>query len=114
MEMPVLGITPPPAIMNRSRDMIAIDTAAVRAIAQAAVEVELFTIPLYMNTMYSIYGTHQINSKWLSYYKGRQWPGMGTGAQADTPNQKAFNVIFSVFIQEMLHLQMAANLATAV
>jgi hypothetical protein len=114
MEMPVLGSTPPQAIRNRSRDMIAIDTAAVRAIAQAAVEVELFTIPLYMNTMYSIYGTHQINSKWLSYYKGRQWPGMGTGAQADTPNQKAFNVIFSVFIQEMLHLQMAANLATAI
>jgi hypothetical protein len=114
MEMPVFGIAPPQAIKNRSRDMIAIDTAAVQAIAQAAVEVELFTIPLYMNTMYSIFGTHQINSKWLSYYKGRQWPGMGTGAQADTPNQKAFNVIFSVFIQEMLHLQMAANLATAI
>jgi hypothetical protein len=94
--------------------MLATDTAAVRAIAQAAVEVELFTIPLYMNTMYSIYGTHQINSKWISYYKGRQWPGMSTSAKADTPNQKAFNVIFSVFIQEMLHLQMAANLTTAI
>jgi hypothetical protein len=114
MDMPVLGSAPPQPIKNRSRDMIPADTAAVQAIAQAAVEVELFTIPLYMNTMYSIYGTHQINSKWLSYYNGRQWPGMGTGAQADTPNQKAFNVIFSVFIQEMLHLQMAANLATAI
>jgi hypothetical protein len=114
MEMPVLGAAQPQPIKNRSRDMIAADTAAVQAIAQAAVEVELFTIPLYMNTMYSIYGTHQINSKWLSYYHGRQWPGMGTGVQADTPNQKAFNIIFSVFIQEMLHLQMAANLATAI
>jgi hypothetical protein len=114
MDMPVLGSAPPQPIKNRSRDMIPADTAAVQAIAQAAVEVELFTIPLYMNTMYSIYGTHQINSKWLSYYNGRQWPGMGTGVQADTPNQKAFNVIFSVFIQEMLHLQMAANLATAI
>lgn len=113
MKMPVLGTAPLP-IKNRSLDMLATDTAAVRAIAQAAVEVELFTIPLYMTTMYSIYGTHQINSKWLSYYKGRQWPGMSTGAKADTPNQKAFNVIFSVFIQEMLHLQMAANLATAI
>jgi hypothetical protein len=114
MEMPVLGIAPQQAIKNRSLDAFDADKAAVQAIAQAAVEVELFTIPLYMTTMYSIFGTHQINSKWLSYYKGRQWPGMGTGVQADTPNQKAFNVIFSVFIQEMLHLQMAANLATAI
>ena len=113
MEMPVLGTTPPP-IKNRPVACRDTDAAAVCAIAQAAVEVELFTIPLYMNTMYSIYGTHQINSKGLSYYKGRQWPGMGTGVQADKPEQKAFNIIFSVFIQEMLHLQIASNLATAI
>jgi hypothetical protein len=93
--------------------MLDTDKAAALALAQAAVEVELFTIPLYMATMYSIHGTHQINSKWLSYYKGRQWPGMSTSARAGTPESKAFNIIFSVFIQEMLHLQMAANLTTA-
>ena len=113
MKMPVLGSTQP-AISNRPLDMLATDTAAVRAIAQAAVSVELFTIPLYMATMYSIQGTHQINSKGITYYEGRQWPGMGTTARPELAEQKAFNIIFSVFIQEMLHLQMAANLATAI
>src|SRR5689334_11145057 len=110
MKMPVLGTAPLP-IKDRDLKHLATDTAAVRAIAQAAVSVELFTIPLYMNTMYSIYGTHQINSKGhqdtsagVPYYKGRQWPGMSTTAHAETPNEKAFNLIFSVFIQEMLHL----------
>ncbi len=121
MEMPVTtaaGTDAPVPAPQRPLAKLADDTAALYAIAQAAVEVELFTIPLYMSTMYSIQGTHQINSKWLSYYKGRQWPGMGTGVRAgagtDAPNQKAFNIIFSVFIQEMLHLQIAANLATAI
>ncbi|OFA07910.1 hypothetical protein JAB9_04300 [Janthinobacterium sp. HH107] len=45
MKMPVLGSTQA-AISNRPLDMLATDTAAVRAIAQAAVSVELFTIPL--------------------------------------------------------------------
>ena len=113
MKMPASGSTQAP-ITNRPLDMLATDTAAVRAIAQAAVSVELFTIPLYMATMYSIYGTHQINSKGVRYYEGRQWPGMSTTARPDTPEQKAFNIIFSVFIQEMLHLQMASNIATAI
>ncbi|WP_437624178.1 ferritin-like domain-containing protein [Sorangium sp. So ce1151] len=112
MEVPVLGSLPPP-IKNRPLDMLSTDTAALRAIAQAAVSVELFTIPLYMATMYSIQGTHQINSKGVKYYKGRQWPGLSTSASPQDANAKAFNIIFSVFIQEMLHLQMAANLATA-
>ena len=30
------------------------DMAALRAIAQAAIDVELFTIPLYMTSLYSI------------------------------------------------------------
>ncbi|PWF42897.1 ferritin-like domain-containing protein [Massilia glaciei] len=113
MQLPVLGATPP-RIQNRPLNMLATDAAAVRAIAQAAVSVELFTIPLYMNSMYSIYGTHQINSKKITYYTGRQWPGLSTTAKPENANQKAFNIIFSVFIQEMLHLQMAANLATAI
>ena len=113
MKMPVLGSTQPP-ITKQPLDHLATDTAAVRAIAQAAVSVELFTIPLYMATMYSIQGTHQINSQDITYYKGRQWPGMSTSAHPESHEEEAFNLIFSVFIQEMLHLQMAANLATAI
>ncbi len=39
------------------------DKAALQAIAQAAIDVELFTLPLYMVSMYSIQGMHQITSK---------------------------------------------------
>ena len=91
-----------------------IDASALYAIAQAAVNVELFTIPLYMGTLYSIQGTHQITAKGQSYFKGRLWPGAATTANPKTANETAFNVIFSVFIQEMLHLQLAANMATAI
>jgi hypothetical protein len=97
------------------------DTLVVRWIAQAAVNVELFTIPLYMTSLYSVTGMHPITSQGNSFYKGRQWPGAKTSAafehkpgQKGWGNKKAFNIVFSVFIQEMLHLQMAANLATAV
>jgi len=113
MAVPLLGKTFSP-ITNRSLDELKTDISALQAISQAAINVELFTIPLYMNTLYSIQGTHQINSKGVDYYKGRQWPGSSTKAQPGTPNAKAFNIIFSVFIQEMLHLQMAANIATAI
>src|SRR5688500_7161867 len=89
------------------------DAAALRAIAQAAVDVELFTIPLYMTSLYSIQGMHQITSQNNAFYKGRLWPGPATTAHPRTANEKAFNSIFSVFIQEMLHLQLAANMATA-
>jgi hypothetical protein len=92
----------------------ATDAAALRAIAQAAVEVELFTIPLYMTAMYSIQGMHQITGSGNSFYQGRLWPGPATTANPTTPNEKAFNIVFSVFIQEMLHLQLAANMATTV
>jgi hypothetical protein len=50
------------------------DKVALRAIAQAAVEVELFTIPLYMGTLYSIQGMHQITQQDEDLYKGRLWP----------------------------------------
>jgi hypothetical protein len=113
LQIPATGAKPV-LITDRPLAMLAIDIAAVRAIAQAAVSVELFTIPLYMCTMYSIQGTHQINSKGVEYYEGREWPGMATSAEPRSANEKAFNIIFSVFIQEMLHLQMAANLATAI
>ena len=43
MKMPVLGSTQP-AITNRPLDMLDTDTAAVRAIAQAAVSLSLIHI----------------------------------------------------------------------
>ncbi|KQY95488.1 hypothetical protein ASD21_09135 [Caulobacter sp. Root1455] len=88
------------------------DKAALRAIAQAAVDVELFTIPLYMTSLYSIQGMHAITGQGNDFYQGRLWPGSKTSANPVTANDQAFNLVFSVFIQEMLHLQMAANMAT--
>jgi hypothetical protein len=102
------------ALLNRDPSFKKTDLAAVRAIAQAAVDVELFTIPLYMTSLYSIQGMHQITSQGNDFYKGRLWPGPDTSATPATANKKAFNIIFSVFIQEMLHLQLAANMATAI
>ena len=90
------------------------DAAALRAIAQAAVEVELFTVPLYMTALYSIQGMHPITSSGNSFYEGRLWPGPATTAFPSTANEKAFNIVFSVFIQEMLHLQLASNMATTI
>jgi len=111
----------PAPIVRRSTGYRETDIAAVRWIAQCAVNVELFTIPLYMTSMYSIAGYHQITSKGNDFYKGRRWPGMATAAvpskntgEWPQANQEAFNTIFSVFIEEMLHLQMAANIATAI
>ena len=45
------------------------DKAALQALAQAAVNVELFTIPLYMVSMYSIQGMHQITSAGNDFYR---------------------------------------------
>jgi hypothetical protein len=89
------------------------DILALRALAQAAVDVELFTIPLYMTSLYSIAGRHEINDQ-NALYKGWIWPGAGPVAEPASPNDKAFNILFSIFIEEMLHLQMAGNMATAV
>ncbi|MBB5877895.1 ferritin-like domain-containing protein [Xanthomonas sp. 3498] len=119
----VRGIIPkqPIQITGQPLSELAADTAALKALVQAAVNVELFTIPLYMCTMKSIQGTHAINASGISYYKGRVWPGMATGVvvPADdtspaTAPQRAYNLLFSVFIDEMLHLQMAANICNAV
>ncbi|MFL6862093.1 MAG: ferritin-like domain-containing protein, partial [Allosphingosinicella sp.] len=97
------------------------DIAALKAIAQAAIDVELFTIPLYMTSLYSIEGMHQINGAGNELYLGRLWPGAKTSYFTETAksepgwgNKEAYNIIFSVFIQEMLHLQMAANMASVV
>lgn len=90
---------------------VATDASALRAIAQAAVTVELFTIPLYMVPMYSIQGMHQINASEQTFYKGRLWPGAATTHSPRSANERAFNILFSIFVEEMLHLQLAANLA---
>jgi hypothetical protein len=57
----------------------AADLSCLRAIAQAAINVELFTIPLYMSGLYSIQGTHQIADS-SKLYPGRYWPGLGPTA----------------------------------
>ena len=91
------------------------DKSALQALAQATINVELFTIPLYMVSMYSIQGMHQITSKGNDFYRGRLWPGAGPNRDPKTApnpaNAEAFNHFFSVFIDEMLHLQLASNIA---
>ena len=91
------------------------DKKNLQKLLQMALEVELFTIPLYMSGMYSIEGYHQINTG-NNFYQGRQWPGAAPKFREDIsndPNQDAFNKVFKVFIEEMLHLQIAANLCNA-
>ncbi|WP_428249494.1 ferritin-like domain-containing protein [Ferrovibrio sp.] len=110
-----LGALPPVPvpIINRPLSNLPADISAAKALAQAAINVELFTIPLYMAAMTSLQGVHEINASGITYYEGRAWPGMNTSATATTPNQQAYNAIFAVFIEEMLHLQLAANVASA-
>lgn len=101
--------------LSRHPSLKDVDRAAVRAIAQAAVNVELFTIPLYMVAMYSIQGTHQITGQ-NAFYEGRWWPGRAPvpDAAKDDAKAQAFNLTFKVFIEEMLHLQLAANLCKVI
>ncbi len=106
-------------LKNRDPKYLERDLAFIATLSQAAINVELFTIPLYMTSMYSIVGMHQINTKDTEFYKGRWWPGSAPSATPDLStvknksisNQKAFNNIFSVFMEEMLHLQLASNVA---
>jgi len=108
-------------LFDRSPEFFETDKAAVEAIVQTAVNVELFTIPLYMTSLYSIQGLHQITGKKSNLYQGRLWPGLAPtfrpGEKSSLnnipENEAAFNTIFSVFIEEMLHLQLASNVATA-
>ena len=89
------------------------DLACIQAIAQAAINVELFTIPLYMTALYSVHGMHQITSKNSKLYEKRWWPGSAptAGAQLST-NADVFNKVYSIFVGEMLHLQLASNMAS--
>src|SRR6202048_2761038 len=83
-----IAMTPSsPSLKGRDPSLKPTDKSALYAIAQAAIDVELFTIPLYMSTLYSIQGMHEINSQGTSYYKGRLWPGSNTVAVPQTANQ---------------------------
>lgn len=101
-----------PDLKNRDPKFLAADVSALKALCQAAINVELFTIPLYMNSMYSIYGMHAIEGG-NDFYKDRLWPGAGKKANPKDANEDAFNKMFSVFIAEMLHLQLASNIANS-
>jgi hypothetical protein len=94
---------------RRSLDLFPTDSAALHQLLQLAVEVELFTIPLYMTSLYSIRGMYLDSPD-----NQAMWPGMKPNFQVSSANQYAYNAIFSVYIQEMLHLQLASNLCTAV
>jgi Ferritin-like len=107
-----------PELKQRSPEFKAADMTALQALAQAAINVELFTIPLYMISLFSIQGMHQITSSGNDFYQGRLWPGAAPfpDPEIDPDNQTnalAFNHFFSVFIDEMLHLQLASNVAKA-
>lgn len=95
----------PPA---RNPDNLPVDRAALYALIQTAVDVELFTIPLYMTALYSIRGTYPAPLDGQNV-----WPGMRPDPTVTSPSQRAYNAIFSVYVQEMLHLQLAGNLASA-
>ena len=87
---------------------LAVDRAALYALIQSAVAVELFTIPLYMTALYSIRGTYPAPLDGQNV-----WPGMRPDPTSTTASQRAFNAVFSVYVQEMLHLQLAGNIASA-
>jgi hypothetical protein len=106
--------------MPRALSHVRTDSLAVRALIQAACDVELWTIPLYMCAMYSIQGVYSSSAP--TDPKQVYWPGLrprpvswtpGTAPSSEVASQLAFNVVFTVFIQEMLHLQLAGNLARA-
>ncbi|MEB0248955.1 MULTISPECIES: ferritin-like domain-containing protein [unclassified Mucilaginibacter] len=101
-------------LANRPVSYKDIDEKALHAMVQSAVNVELFTIPLYMTSLYSLQGMHEINSKGSNFYEGRKWPGMAASAKPQSENEQAFNAVFSVFVAEMLHLQIISNLAKVV
>jgi len=106
-----------PELKERAPENKDMDKAALQALAQAAINVELFTIPLYMISLFSIQGMHQITSSGNDFYQGRLWPGASPSrdpaSDPNPTNAQAFNHCFSVFIDEMLHLELASNIAKA-
>ncbi|HKQ52692.1 MAG TPA: ferritin-like domain-containing protein [Pyrinomonadaceae bacterium] len=88
----------------------------VREHLQNAVYLEMWTVPLYLTAAYSL--DVPINEKtnrpeFLPVPMKDGKPDFGSFTQTDY-NQYAFNNILSVAIQEMLHVELAANLLNAV
>lgn len=111
---------------NRDSSNAPLDGQVLRKLLATAAGVELYTIPLYMSALYSIQGfrKYTVDDPGGSGSFNGYWPGMGPTAPVGIPvdpnsgtnspaNQRAFNAIFSVYIQEMFHLQLAGNLWAA-
>ncbi len=81
------------------------DQATLHALIQLAAAVELFTIPLYMTSLYSIAGVKAQTDGSVVPFIG---PNEAYTLQGKS-SQKAYNAIYSVYVQEMLHLQLALN-----
>ena len=83
----------------------------VRQHLQNAVYLEMWTVPLYLTAAYSLdappAGTGRPEFAATPTKHGK--PDFGSFTQADY-NQYAFNDIFSIAIQEMLHVELAGNL----
>ena len=83
------------------------DKETLHALIQLAVGVELFTIPLYMTSLYSIAGVKAQTDGSVVPFIGPNEAYTLQGLKA----QRCYNIIYSVYIQEMLHLQLALNIS---
>ncbi len=92
--------------ITRTQEDLVQDKQMIRALAGLAADVELFTIPLYMTALYSIAGREAKADGSVFPYMGptENYPLQGLNAQ------RSYNIIYSVYIQEMLHLQLALNI----
>lgn len=94
----------------RTKDDLNNDSQVLKALVKLAADVELFTIPLYMTSLYSIAGVQSQNNGTVIPFIG---PNLAYSLQGKA-SQKAYNIIYSVYIQEMLHLQLALNIGNAI
>lgn len=82
----------------------------VRQHLQWACDLELFTLPLYLTAAYSIKAPIVNGSPMYDPHIGWEFDDNWSESQRA---QWAFNIVYSVAIQEMLHLMLARNVATA-
>ncbi|MRG90404.1 ferritin-like domain-containing protein [Polyangium spumosum] len=82
--------------------------AALRDHLQKAVYLEIWTIPIYLTAAYSLQvpGSSAVNPPTLTPVRSPKNPNRSR-------EQLAFNNIYSVVVQEMLHLEIACNLYNA-
>ncbi len=93
--------------ITRDNDDIIGDMETIRGLIELASAVELFTIPLYMSALYSIPGREVKQD-------GSVFPFMGPSEKyplKGLAEQRSYNAVYSVYIQEMLHLQLALNIS---